>query len=60
MPDLIAHCLERLNLEEPDKVKGKANQFFGQLNSLPVKLFDKGPNLKAVIAIQLAYERYYF
>ncbi|KAI8379922.1 hypothetical protein EDC96DRAFT_492317 [Choanephora cucurbitarum] len=56
MPDLIAHCLERLNLEEPDKVKGKANQFFGQLNSLPVKLFDKGPNLKAVIAIQLAYE----
>ncbi|KAI8088069.1 uncharacterized protein B0P05DRAFT_464975 [Gilbertella persicaria] len=56
MSNLITHCLERLNLEDADKVKARAEQFYGQLSSLPVKLFDKGPNLKAAISIQLAYE----
>jgi hypothetical protein len=57
MANPIAHCLERLNLEDESKVKQRAEQFQGQLSNLPSKLFAKGPNLKSVICIQLAYER---
>lgn len=53
----IVHCLERLNLEDDTKVKQRAEQFQGQLSGLPAKLFDKGPNCKVVVCIQLAYER---
>lgn len=60
MANPIVHCLDRLNLGDNVKIKQRAEQFQGQLSSVPNKIFDKGPNLKAVICIQLAYERYIF
>lgn len=56
MANPITHCLERLNLGDDVKVRQRAEEFQGQLSSMPNKMFDKGPNLKAVICIQLAYE----
>jgi hypothetical protein len=53
----ITHCLDRLHLGDNSKLKRKAEEFQGQLSSIPNKIFDKGPNLKPVISIQLAYER---
>lgn len=58
MANPITHCLERLNLADNVKVKQRAEQFQGQLSRTPNKIFDKGPNLKSVVCIQLAYERY--
>ncbi|KAI8094770.1 hypothetical protein BDF21DRAFT_330680 [Thamnidium elegans] len=56
MANPITHCLERLNLADNVKVKQRAEQFQGQLSGIPSKIFDKGPNLKSVVCIQLAYE----
>ncbi|CAO0791288.1 unnamed protein product [Mucor circinelloides] len=56
MSNPITHCLERLNLEDDVKVRQRTEQFHGQLSSVPAKFFDKGPYLKVVICIQLAYE----
>ena len=53
----IAHCLDRLNLGDNVKVRQRAEQYQGQLSDVPNKIFDKGPNLKTVICIQLANER---
>lgn len=58
MSDPITHCLARLNLEDDIKVKQRTQEFHGQLSSVPAKFFDSGPNLKVVVCIQLAYERY--
>lgn len=59
MSNPITFCLARLNLEDNIKVKQRTEEFHGQLSSVPAKFFDSGPNLKVVICIQLAYERYY-
>ncbi|KAI8644702.1 hypothetical protein BD408DRAFT_412767 [Parasitella parasitica] len=56
MANPIAHCLERLNLQDDKRIKQKAVEFQGQLSSVPAKLFEKGPNCKVVVCIQLAYE----
>ncbi|KAI7896602.1 uncharacterized protein EV154DRAFT_411116 [Mucor mucedo] len=56
MANPITHCLDRLNLGDNTKVKQRAEEFLGQLSNIPNKIFDKGPYLKAVICIQLAYE----
>jgi hypothetical protein len=57
MTDPISHCLERLYLQDDPKIKSRAEQFNGKLSKLPAKMFDKGPNCKNVICIQLAHER---
>ncbi|CEP13962.1 hypothetical protein [Parasitella parasitica] len=56
MANPIAHCLERLNLQDDKRLKQKAVEFQGQLSNVPAKIFDKGPNCKVVVCIQLAYE----
>lgn len=53
----ITHCLDRLHLGDDYKLKRKAEEFQGQMSSIPNKIFDKGPILKPVISIHLAYER---
>lgn len=57
MANPITHCLDRLNLADNVKVKQRAEEFQGKLTNTPNKIFEKGPNLKPVICIQLAYER---
>ncbi|KAI8972782.1 hypothetical protein BDB01DRAFT_809296 [Pilobolus umbonatus] len=56
MSDPITHCLSRLHLDDVDKVQQRAHQFLGQMSKIAPKTFDKGPNCKPVICIQLAYE----
>ncbi|KAI8888634.1 hypothetical protein K501DRAFT_302765 [Backusella circina FSU 941] len=56
MADPLGHCLERLYLLDDPKIKPRAEQFNGKLSKLPAKVFDRGPNCKIVICIQLAHE----
>ncbi|KAI9322452.1 hypothetical protein BX666DRAFT_617877 [Dichotomocladium elegans] len=53
----LVHCLDRLNLGDDQRLLQRAEYYQGLCSSrIPVKVFDKGPNCKAVVAIQLAAE----
>lgn len=56
--DPLSHCLQRLNLEDDQPLHERAIAMERQCSKVPKKLFEAGPNLQYVVAIQLAYERY--
>lgn len=55
----LQHCLDRLSLGDDPPLLARAEAYQEKCSSkVPAKAFDKGPNCKPVICIQLACERY--
>ncbi|KAG0185516.1 hypothetical protein DFQ28_009205 [Apophysomyces sp. BC1034] len=53
----LLHCLERLHFGDDKELKERSEHFYSQCSNLvPAKVFEKGPNCKPVISIQIAYE----